>query len=134
MLDSSRTVRQAALVWLLLIANCLVAPVTEEFAMRGLLFRGWSKSSLGPIYAILLTSAVWTLLHAHRWFFRAQAFLVGLIFGYWRYRAGSTWLTVILHGAWNTAVMAQIASIVTDTRSLGAERGRDQSIYLAAHN
>lgn len=41
MLDSSRTARQAGL---LLIANCLVAPVSEDFAMRGFLFRGWSKS------------------------------------------------------------------------------------------
>lgn len=56
MLDSSRTARQAGLLWLLLIANCLVAPVSEEFAMRGFLFRGWSKSFLGPIGAIPLTS------------------------------------------------------------------------------
>jgi membrane protease YdiL (CAAX protease family) len=104
------------LLWLLLIANCLVAPVSEDFAMRGFLFRGWSKSFLGPIGAILPTSAVWTLLHTqYSWVFLAQTFLVGLIFGYWRYRAGSTWLTVIMHGAWNTAVMAQIALMVTDT-------------------
>jgi membrane protease YdiL (CAAX protease family) len=38
-----------------------------------------------------------------------------LIFGYWRYPAGSTWLAVITHGAWNAAVMAQIALMVTDT-------------------
>jgi membrane protease YdiL (CAAX protease family) len=101
---------------LLLIANCLVAPVSEDFAMRGFLFRGWSKSFLGPIGAILPTSAVWTLLHTqYSWVFLAQTFLVGLIFGYWCYRAGSTWLTVIMHGAWNTAVMAQIALMVTDT-------------------
>jgi uncharacterized protein len=116
MLDSYRTARQAGLLWLLLIADCLVAPVTEEFAMRGFLFRGWSKSFLGPVGAILLTSAVWTLLHTqYNWFFLVQTFLIGLIFGYWRYRAGSTWLTVIMHGAWNTAVMAQIPLMVTDT-------------------
>ena len=83
MLDSSRTARQAGLLWLLLIANCLVAPVSEDFAMRGFLFRGWSKSFLGPIGAILPTSAVWTLLHTqYSWVFLAQTFLVGLIFGY----------------------------------------------------
>ena len=114
--DSYRTARQAGLLGLLLIADCLVAPVTDEFAMRGFLFRGWSKSFLGPIGAIVLTSAVWTLLHTqYSWFFLAQTFLVGLIFGYWRYRAGSTWLTAITHGAWNAAVVAQIALMVTDT-------------------
>jgi membrane protease YdiL (CAAX protease family) len=51
----------------------------------------------------------------YNWFFLVQTFLIGLIFGYWRYRAGSTWLTVIMHGAWNTAVMAQIPLMVTDT-------------------
>src|SRR4029077_3273392 len=69
MLDSYRTARHAGLLWLLLIADCLVAPVTEEFAMRGFLFRGWSKSFLGPVGAILLTSAIWTLLHTqYSWF------------------------------------------------------------------
>lgn len=119
MLDSYRTARQAGLLGLLLIADCLVAPVTEEFAMRGFPVSGWSKSFLGPIGAILLTSAVWTLLHTqYSWFFLAQTFLVGLIFGYWRYPAGSTWLAVITHGAWNAAVMAQIALMVTDLFAL----------------
>jgi len=50
MLDSYRTARQAGLLGLLLIADCLVAPVTEEFAMRGFLFRAgrnrfWARSA-----------------------------------------------------------------------------------------
>jgi uncharacterized protein len=72
MLDSSRTARQAGL---LLIANCLVALVSEDFAMRGFLFRGWSKSFLGPIGAILPTSAAWTLLHTqYSWVFGLKRF------------------------------------------------------------
>jgi membrane protease YdiL (CAAX protease family) len=69
----------------------------------------------------------------YSWFFLAQTFRVGLIFGYWRYPAGSTWLAVITHGAWNAAVMAQIALMVTDTWPLCAEHlgAVAQSIHLA---
>jgi membrane protease YdiL (CAAX protease family) len=95
---------------LLLIAGCLVAPVIEEFSVRGFLYRGWSKSFLGPAGAILLSSALWTLLHVqYGWIDLAGVFLLGLLFGYWRYRSGSTWLTVIMHGSWNAVIMVQVA-------------------------
>jgi hypothetical protein len=109
-LDSVRTARESGSLWLLLIAGGLVAPVIEEFSVRGFLFRGWSKSFLGPTGAIPLCSALWTLLHTqYGWIDLAGVFLLGLVFGYWRYRSGSTWLTVIMHGTWNTVIMVQVA-------------------------
>jgi hypothetical protein len=48
MLDSYRTARQAGLLGLLLIADCLVAPVTEEFAMRGFPVSGQVEIVFGP--------------------------------------------------------------------------------------
>lgn len=105
-----RTARDAGLLWLLLIAFCVAAPVTEEFAVRGALFRGWSQSFLGPIGAIILTSAIWAMMHwQYSWYYLLQVFCAGLMFGHFRNRSGSTWLTVAMHGVFNLAVLAQTA-------------------------
>ena len=108
--NSYRSAREAGLLWLLLIAFCVAAPVTEELTVRGLLYRGWSQSFLGPLGAIVLSSALWALIHTqYQWYFLCQVFLVGLMFGYLRRRSGSTWLTVVAHGLFNLAVTAQTA-------------------------
>ena len=46
-IDSYRTARDAGQLWLLLVGFCIAAPITEEFTVRGFLFRGWSRSFLG---------------------------------------------------------------------------------------
>ena len=58
--------------------------------------------------AILLSSAVWTMMHLqYNWFFLAQVFSIGLLLGYLRYLSNSTWLTVVLHGLNNLAATVQ---------------------------
>lgn len=95
-------------LWLLVIAFCVAAPITEEFFARGFLYRGWSESALGPIGAILLSSLVWTALHLqYDWFFFGEVFSIGLLLGYLRYRSGSTWLTVVVHSLNNLAATLQ---------------------------
>jgi CAAX protease family protein len=112
-IDSYRTAKDAGALPLLLIAFCVAAPITEEFAVRGFLFRGWSRSFLGPIGAILLSSALWAAMHVqYDWYYVCEVFLIGLIFGYLRQRSGSTWLTVITHGFCNLAILGQTAWIV----------------------
>jgi membrane protease YdiL (CAAX protease family) len=111
--DLYRTAKDAGTLWLLLIALCVAGPVTEEFAVRGFLFRGWSQSFLGPVGAIVLSSALWAAMHLqYDWYHISQVFLLGLIFGRLRYRSGSTWLTVVTHGFFNLAVMVKTAVIV----------------------
>ena len=95
-------------LWLLVIAFCVAAPVSEELFARGFLYRGWSESFLGPAGAILLSSLVWTALHLqYDWFFFGEVFSIGLLLGYLRFRYNSTWLTVVLHGLNNTAAVVQ---------------------------
>ena len=109
-IDSYRTAQADGLLWLLLIGFCVAAPVTEEFVVRGLMYRGWSQSFLGPVGAIVLSSALWALIHTqYSWYYVCQIFLVGLIFGHLRRRSGSTWLAVIAHGFFNLAVLAYVA-------------------------
>jgi membrane protease YdiL (CAAX protease family) len=115
-LDTSRTARDAGLQWLLLIAACVAAPITEEFMVRGFLYRGFAASFLGPVGAIVLSSAMWAAIHVqYDWYFMTEVLVIGLIFGYLRYRSGSTWLTVMMHGLINFAAFAQAAWIVAQT-------------------
>jgi uncharacterized protein len=108
MMDVLKTARADGALWLLVIAFCVVAPITEEFFARGFLYRGWSESFLRPAGAVLLSSAVWTLMHLqYNWFFLAQVFSIGLLLGYLRYLSNSTWLTVVLHGLNNLAATIQ---------------------------
>jgi membrane protease YdiL (CAAX protease family) len=103
-----KSARADGALWLLVIAFCVAAPVTEEFFARGFLYRGWSESFLGPAGAIALSSLVWTLLHLqYDWFFLGEVFSIGVLLGYLRYRFHSTWLTVFVHGLNNLAAVAQ---------------------------
>ena len=93
---------------LFLAAVGLVAPLSEELTVRGFLYRGFAASRLGPAGAILFTSALWASIHVqYDWFFIGEVFALGVILGWMRYRSGSTWLTVILHGAYNLIAVAQ---------------------------
>src|SRR6266404_772020 len=106
--DVLKSAQAAGALWLLVIAFCVAAPVSEEFFARGFLYRGWSETFLGPAGAILLSSMVWTALHLqYDWFFFGEVFSIGLLLGYLRYRFNSTWLTVIVHGLNNLAALAQ---------------------------
>jgi membrane protease YdiL (CAAX protease family) len=85
---------------------CVAAPILEEFVFRGFIFRGWSQSFLGPIGAIVLTSAVWAMLHSqYGWYERSWIFVGGLVLGYFRLRSNSTWLTVVAHSAMNMEIL-----------------------------
>jgi membrane protease YdiL (CAAX protease family) len=90
---------------MLWISACIVAPLMEEFVVRGFMFRGWSESFLGPIGAIVLTSLVWAILHSqYDWFGRFWIFISGLALGHFRWRSNSTWLAVMVHSAMNIFV------------------------------
>ena len=109
MVDVLKSARADGALWLLVIAFCVAAPVTEEFFARGFLYRGWSESVLRPAGAIMLSSLVWTAMHLqyYDWFFFGEVLSIGLLFGYLRYRSNSTWLTVVLHGLNNLAATVQ---------------------------
>ena len=95
-------------LWLLVIAFCVAAPISEEILARGFLYRGWSESWLSVPGAIFLSSLAWTALHLqYDWFFFGEVFTIGLLLGYLRYRSSSTWLTIVLHGLNNLAATMQ---------------------------
>jgi membrane protease YdiL (CAAX protease family) len=112
-IESYKTAKDAGQLDVYLIALCVAAPISEEFCVRGFLFRGWSQSFLGPVGAIVLSSAVWAALHTqYNMFYIIEIFTIGLLFGYFRYRSGSTWLTVVVHACVNLISLIEIALIV----------------------
>lgn len=111
--DVLKSARDDGALWLLIVSFCVAAPVTEEFFARGFLYRGWSETFLRVPGAIILSSLVWTGLHLqYNWYFLGEVFSIGLLLGYLRYRSGSTWLTIILHGLNNLAAVVQTMLLV----------------------
>ncbi len=103
-----QSARADGALWLLVIAFCIAAPVSEELFSRGFLYRGWSETFLGVPGAILLSSIVWTALHLqYDWFFFGEVFSIGLLLGFLRYRFKSTWLTIFVHALNNLAAVIQ---------------------------
>jgi len=96
---------RASAFLIFLIGGCIAVPVMEEFVVRGFMFRGWSLSFLGPVGSIVVTSVLWAMIHTqYDWFQRFWIFVTGLALGHFRWRSNSTWLTVIVHSAINTAI------------------------------
>ncbi len=107
-LASMRTARDSGMIWLVLLGFCIGAPIAEEFIFRGFIYRGWSTTFLGPVGAIVLSSAAFAVIHQqYEWFYIAGIFLIGALFGYLRYRSHSTWLTVITHAFYNLMAALQ---------------------------
>ncbi len=114
--DVLQSARTDGALWLLVIAFCVAAPVSEELFARGFLYRGWSESFLGVPGGILLSSVVWTALHLqYDWFFFGEVFSIGLLLGYLRYRFKSTWLTIFVHGLNNLAAVVQTIMLAGHT-------------------
>jgi membrane protease YdiL (CAAX protease family) len=108
MLDVLKSARSQGALWLMALAFCVAAPITEELFSRGFLYRGWSESFLRVPGAIFFSSLVWTGMHLqYDRFFFGEVFCIGLWFGYVRYRSNSTWLTIVLHGLNNLGALAQ---------------------------
>jgi membrane protease YdiL (CAAX protease family) len=109
MVDVLKSAQADGALWLLVLAFAVAAPITEELMVRGFLYRGWSESILGPAGAIVLSSLVWTAMHAqyYDWFLFSEVMSIGLLLGYMRYRSNSTWLTIIMHGINNFAATLQ---------------------------
>jgi membrane protease YdiL (CAAX protease family) len=80
----------------------IFAPAGEEIMFRGFLFRGWVRSRRGLVPGVAIISALWASLHIqYDWFGLTQVFLMGVLFGWVRWRSGSTALTLLMHALAN---------------------------------
>jgi membrane protease YdiL (CAAX protease family) len=94
------------LLWLF-VGIVAFAPIGEEIAFRGFLYRGWALAGreLPAIGAIAL---IWALLHIqYDWLGMAQVFVIGLMLGWFRWASGSTTLAILMHALVNLQAMIE---------------------------
>jgi CAAX protease family protein len=95
------------LPWLWL-AIVVVGPIGEETLFRGFLFRGWHRSPHDTWVTIIVTALLWALSHAqYNLYLIGQVFVFGLLLGWFRFKSGSTILTILLHGLLNLEAMLE---------------------------
>jgi hypothetical protein len=113
MREAYLSARASASLVLFFIAVVIVAPISEELAFRGFLFRGLSASWFGVSGTLVATSAAWTTMHVqYDTYTLAQIFLIGLLLGWIRWASGSTLLTILLHMLANlTATIQAIIAV-----------------------
>jgi uncharacterized protein len=106
--DIYQAAKSANLLPLLLVAITVLIPIGEESLFRGFLFRGWLRSPRHAWPVILLTAALFAVIHVqYDWFLITQVFAFGVLFGWIRWATGSTILTMLLHGLVNLEGMIE---------------------------
>jgi len=98
--------------WLVMFVICIGAPLSEEILFRGFLFTGLAKTRLGFIGTSLVTTILWTSLHAgYSIFGLVEVLWIGLYFSWLIVRTGSLWVTMFCHAVYNTAVALALLAV-----------------------
>jgi len=96
-------------ILLYFVSAAIVAPLVEEFALRGVVQQPLRK--YGDRFAILMTAFVFGLMHQN--IIQAIfAFVAGVVIGYFSIATGSVWTAVLIHFGNN--IIAVVTTIVTD--------------------
>ena len=104
--DIYRTASAAGWLPWLWITVVVVAPIGEETLFRGFLFRSWNRSPRDAWIAIAVTALLWAALHVqYQLIVLGQVFVIGLAFGWVRWKTGSTLPTILMHCLLNGAGM-----------------------------
>ena len=110
MISAYTTAGSLPLLW---IAVCVLAPITEEIFFRGFLYTGLSRSRLGAVGAILITSLCWAALHIqYDAFIIATIFVYGLTLGIVRAKTRSVLPTILIHMAINLISTIQVTFLI----------------------
>jgi CAAX protease family protein len=116
--DIVRTASEAgplAMLWLWL-AVVVLTPIGEELLFRGFLFRGWLRAPNDAWPVIIITAALWAVIHLqYDWYTTGQIFAFGLALGWMRWATGSTVLTILLHALINIEGMIETLLVAQST-------------------
>ena len=105
-----RTAIASASIGFTLVALAILAPLEEEFLVRGYLLPALVQSSVGAVAAAVVTSFLWTACHlGFPWYFLISTFLIGLLLSYARLSSDSLWPCIVAHILFNaTPIVAMI--------------------------
>lgn len=95
-------------VLLAFISAAIISPIYEEIFYRGFIYR-WLRTRVGFIGALLLSSAIFTIIHIPTYNAMPVNFFSGIIFALAYERTNSIWPSVIIHGLTN-GTMVLLAS------------------------
>lgn len=118
MLEVYQTAAFPPLIWLAMIVG---APVVEEVLFRGFLFKGFERSRVGGVGAVVLTSLAWAAIHLqYEPYEMSVIFAMGLVLGGFRWRTGSLRPALFMHVLNNLAATVQVVWILHAKTSLSA--------------
>ncbi|HNR29467.1 MAG TPA: CPBP family glutamic-type intramembrane protease [Candidatus Hydrogenedentes bacterium] len=90
---------ESAPVWATALTLVVLAPIGEELLFRGLILHGL-RARYNAVFAVVTVSLLFAVLHLNIW--QAPGALgAGLLFGWWRLRAGSIGLCIFGHAVLN---------------------------------
>lgn len=93
------------ITWSVILIAVLAAPITEEVMFRYWLLQHMARA-IGPMAALLLSSAVFSLVHFEfEPFIVLSRFIAGLCLGALWLRTSSLWACVLAHGLLNAGVL-----------------------------
>jgi membrane protease YdiL (CAAX protease family) len=108
MLDQVRSASGHGALGLFALALAVTAPVTEEIAFRGFIYRGFAASRLGTVGAVALSSLIFTAIHIQYDLFTLCGVLaLAVLLGTVRAISGSTLLTISMHALNNFVVLVE---------------------------
>lgn len=91
--------------WVFLAVIAIGAPLSEELLFRGFLFSALAKTKLGFVGTALVTTILWTALHAgYSVYGLIEVLGIGLFLSWILVRTGSLWMTILCHGIYNAVV------------------------------
>jgi uncharacterized protein len=91
------------------LALVVTAPITEEIAFRGFIYRGFAASRLGTFGAVILSSLIFAGIHVqYDLITLAGVLATALLLGFMRAISGSTLLTILMHALNNGVVLAEM--------------------------
>lgn len=80
------------------IAVSVAAPFFEEFLFRGFMLEGIARSRIGLTGAVIITSAIWAVIHMqYGWFEIIAIFLIGILLCVAKIKSKSLYLPIAMH-------------------------------------
>ena len=81
----------------LILTVAVAAPIFEELVFRGFMYSGFERS-LGAVPAVLLTSAIFAMMHVqYNHYELLHIFVLGLVLAWARMRTQSLWTPIAMH-------------------------------------
>jgi uncharacterized protein len=102
--------KTATPIWLLWFALIIAAPIFEELFFRGFLFKGFVTSPIGAVGTIILTSAVWAIIHTQYGYVDVGIiFFMGILLGCARFKSDSILVPIAMHSIANLLATIEVA-------------------------